>query len=135
MTSDEAFRTADATDMDQLGIAKKLVRLEEQIKALQGGNTNDLEKEFFQERIKRIYEGTPGEKAGKKWVELEMSGPRYTGGIPVEGIEGKFYHEMINEPPHGSVVVCFWDSNTKAWLPDYPWPEIVPQADIPDDEE
>jgi hypothetical protein len=86
-------------------------------------------------RMQSIFEGTPGEQAGRRWIDSEMSDPAYTEGTAIEGLEGRFYHKMIHEPEHGAELPCFWDSNTKAWMPDYPWPPVLPQADYPDNEE
>jgi len=84
--------------------------------------------EEMQARIKRIYEGTPAEQAGRAWIENELNDPAYTAGIPVDN-EGHFIRKPITEPEHGAEMVCFWDSHSKAWQPDYPWPTVLPQED------
>jgi len=81
-------------------------------------------------RMQKIFEGTPGEQAGRAWIENEMNDPAYTAGNPIEGSDGRFYHKMIHEPEHGAELPCFWNAHTKAWEPDYPWPPVLPQSDI-----
>jgi len=86
-------------------------------------------------RIQRIFEGTPEEQAGRRWIESELHNPAYTAGTAIEGQPGRFIHKMINEPEPGAEYPCFWDTNTKAWQPDHPWPPFLPQTDFPDNEE
>ena len=80
-------------------------------------------------RMESIFQGTPGEKAGRRWIDSEMSDPAYTAGTAIEGIEGRFYHKMIHEPELGAELPCFWDSHSKTWQPDYPWPTVLQQED------
>jgi hypothetical protein len=101
----------------------------EQTEFLRGGGLvdDDTLSEERQVQIKRIYEGTETEQAGQAWIESEMSDPAYTGGVAIE--DGRFHHEMINEPQHGAELPCYWNSNIKAWEPVYPWPDILRQTE------
>jgi hypothetical protein len=77
---------------------------------------NVMMPEEVQERLKKIFEGSEEQQKGRAWVETEESDPAYVPGENVKGVSWK-HHKMINEPEHGAELPCYWDSNSKAWVP------------------
>ena len=57
--------------------------------------TDVLMPEETQKRLDRIFRGSEEEQKGRDWIESEMK----------------------DEPEHGAVLSCYWDSNSKSWLP------------------
>ena len=83
-----------------------------------------LSSEALRAKLDMIFQGTEAEQKGRAWLENEMSDPAYIGGIAMKGDEGRHYHKMIHEPEHGAELDCYWNSKTKAWEPNYPWPPV-----------
>ena len=74
-------------------------------------------------KLKEIFEGSEWEKKGKAWLDREMEDPRYPeegGTVTSDGYHR--HHEMINEPPSGAELNCFWNAEKKAWEPSCSWP-------------
>jgi hypothetical protein len=66
--------------------------------------------EETKESLRKIFEGTPEQRAGRAWLDREMSDPAYRG-------HGSDHHEFIHEPEDGAELECHYSTEYKKWIP------------------